>query len=278
MDPVSVPNLYRCTQQIGDLTALKLRGFLALGFISFGFLISDLVQRTVIVAWVWLRPTRRIPVLGRWINLMASLVVSPLRTIGGVGIEDPPRVIPCAPRTMILMNHQSIMDIPLMVRSVKGGYPRIVTRARYMRGIPLISHMVRLYQYPVVDPTANAKEVLRSIRTMAQQARESEVPIGLFPEGTRTRDGEIGEFKVRGLLKLLQQGPWTVHILVVDGYWKTARFRDFMARMSGIDGRIRYLGSMEWTDPKADPIPFMEEVREQMIEGLAELRSTGTEG
>lgn len=256
---------------------MTIRGFLALGFISFGFLISDLIQRTVIVGWTWLRPSRRIPVLGKWINLMATLVVAPLRTIGGVGIEDPPRVIPCAPRTMILMNHQSIMDIPLMVRSVNGGYPRIVTRARYMGGIPLISHMVRLYQYPVVDPTANAKEVLRSIRLMAKQARESEVPIGLFPEGTRTPDGEIGQFKVRGPVKLLNQGPWTVHILVVDGYWKTARFRDFMAGMSGVDGRIRYLGSMEWTDPKADPLPFLDEVRDRMIQGLEELRAERVE-
>ena len=54
-----------------------------------------------------------------------------------------------------LMNHQSLFDIPLVVQSVVRGYPRIVTRQRYSRSIPLISHMVKLYQYPVVAPSAN---------------------------------------------------------------------------------------------------------------------------
>lgn len=256
---------------------MKVRGILALGFVLVGFLISDLTQRTLIAGWVRLRPSRRIPVLGRWIQMLASLCVKPLRTIGGVGIEDPPRVVPCEPGHLIVMNHQSIMDIPLMVRSVENGYPRIVTRARYVRRIPLISHLVRLYQYPVVDPSANPKEVLRSIRSMAKESRESDVPIGLFPEGTRTRDGEIAPFKIRGVSKILQQRSWTVHVFVVDGYWETARFKDFMADMSKIEGKIRYLGTAEWDDPKADPVAFMETIRERMVEGLAELRGLPVE-
>lgn len=252
---------------------MKLRGILAMGFVILAFLPCDLIERLVIGPWVRLRPSSRIPVLGRWLNTMATLVIQPLRTIGGLRIEDPPRVVPSEPGTLIVMNHQSILDIPLMVRSVKGGYPRIVTRARYSRRIPLISHLVRLYQYPVVDPTANPKEVLRSIRSMARAANESDVPIGVFPEGTRTRDGEIAPFKIRGIAKVLQQRTWTVHIFVVDGFWRTARLRDFIGGMSTIDGRVRYLGTADWTEPKADTVAFMESVRERMVEGLAEMRA-----
>lgn len=249
-----------------------LRRYLALGIVCVGLLLSDLVQRTVVALWVKLKPASRTSVLAAWIDMMASLVTKPLIVVGGARIRMPPRIVPAEPGTLIVMNHQSIMDIPLMVRCVKDGYPRIVTRARYQRRVPLISHMVRLYQYPVVDPTANPKEVIRAVRTMAKQAKDSDVPIGLFPEGTRTRDGEIGPFKVRGLAKLLQQRPWTVYVMVVDGYWQAARFRDFMADMSKIDGRMSHAGTFEWTDPTADSTDFMKQLRDCMVEGLAELR------
>lgn len=251
-----------------------LRRYLALGIVCVGLLLSDIVQRTVVALWVRLRPTRRKAVLAAWIDLMASLVTKPLIVVGGARIRMPPRIVPAEPGTLIVMNHQSIMDIPLMVRCVKDGYPRIVTRARYQRRVPLISHMVRLYQYPVVDPTANPKEVIRAVRSMAKLAKDSDVPIGLFPEGTRTRDGEIGPFKVRGLSRLLQQRPWKVYVMVVDGYWQAARFRDFMADMSTIDGKMSHVGTFDWPDPSVDPTDFMEELRQCMVQGLAEIRGT----
>ena len=93
---------------------------------------------------------------------MAYFGTAPLRSVGGASLQFPPQVVPCAPGKLILMNHQSVIDILLVVKSVAYGYPRIVTRARYGRFIPLISHLVRLYQYPTVDPTANPREVLKS--------------------------------------------------------------------------------------------------------------------
>ena len=251
---------------------LKLRAYLAVLVVSLGLLVSDVVQRTVIAPWVKLRPNQRVSVLGRWINLMASFTTKPLIRIGGARIQMPERIVPCGPGQLIIMNHQSVMDIPLLVRTVKGGYPRIVTRARYHRFIPLISHMVRLYQYPVVDPTANPREVLRSVRTMAREARDSDVPIGIFPEGTRTRNGEIGTFKRRGLSHLLKERPWTVHVFVVDGYWRTAKFAHLVAGLGHVDGRIQHVRSVEWNDPAADSTDFIEDLRNSMLEALAEMR------
>lgn len=251
----------------------RLRGYLALLFICLSFLVCDVVQRIIIAPWVKLSPSSRIPILGRWINAMAVVVTLPLRTIGGASIQFPPRIVPCGPGTLILMNHQSIMDIPLVVKTVADGYPRIVTRARYRRFIPLISHMVRLYQYPTVDPTANPREVLKMARAMAHQARDSDVPMALFPEGTRTKDGEIGPFRKRGLSRVLKERAWIVHVFVVDGYWKNARFKDFFSGLGHLEGRVEHAATLEWTDPGADATRFMDEVRDVMVERLAEMRS-----
>jgi 1-acyl-sn-glycerol-3-phosphate acyltransferase len=166
------------------------------------------------------------------------------------------------------------MDIPIVVASIQGSYPRIVTRKRYHRWIPLISHMVRLYQYPVVDPRANTTGTRKMLGSLAEAARESDVPLAIFPEGTRTKDGEIGRFKTHGLKQILSQRPWTVYVMVGDGYWQRAKFKHFLRGMANIRGQIRMLEPLEWTDPQADPDSFVKEVRERMVNCLSEMRTT----
>lgn len=254
---------------------MKLRGYLVLLLICLTFPVLDLFQRVVVALGARLRPKRRVSILGWWIQWMASYVMGMLRRVGGASLPEPDRVVPCRPGVLIAMNHQSLLDIPLVVQTVRGGYPRIVTRARYHRFIPLISHMVRLYQYPVVDPSANRRRLLASLAELERDAAESEVPIAIFPEGTRSRDGEIGRFKTGGLDRILSARDWTVHVFVADGFWRTARFKDFMKGMGDLDGRMAYLGSVEWSDPGADAKPFIDDLRRMMVRGLRELRGGG---
>ncbi len=251
---------------------MKLRGYLALVFICLAFLPCDLYQRTILALRIRLQPHRRIEILGSWIQAMAVLVMGSMSRIGGASLPQPKRVVPTAPGTLIVMNHQSLLDIPLVVQTVEGGYPRIVTRARYHRFIPLISHMVRLYQYPVVNPSANRREMVAALKELKREAKESDVPIAIFPEGTRTRDGEIGPFKTRGLEQILRTRDWQVHVFVADGFWQTARFKDFLRGMGRLEGSIAYLGRVDWTNTDAECGPFIEELRERMVEGLRELR------
>lgn len=232
-----------------------------------------MIQRLVVAPWVKLRPSARIPVLGTWINIMAWLVTRPVSAIGGCRIPRPPKIVPTRPGVLILMNHQSLFDIPLVVQTVEGGYPRIVTRARYVaRWIPVISHMVKLYQYPVVDPSANSVAIKESLDHLEAEARTTDVPLAVFPEGTRTRDGEIGRFKRGGLVRILGTRPWTVYVFVADGFWKAPRFKEFVRGLAHVEGKIAHVATLEWHDPSADPNPFLDRVHEQMVEHLGRLR------
>ena len=187
---------------------MKLRGYVALSVLCLGLLAADPVQRLVIAPWVKLRPGRRIPALGRWMHFMAWLVLTPVVRIGHATIPVPRRIVPAKPGNLILMNHQSVFDIPLVVQTVERGYPRIVTRKWYSRSIPLISHMVRLYQYPVVDAAANYTTLRETLDSLEEVGRATDVPIAVFPEGTRTREGEIGRFRLGGLSRLLAARDW----------------------------------------------------------------------
>lgn len=249
-----------------------LRGYIAFSFILLGLLLFDPVQRIVVAPWARLAPSRRIRIYTRWQRFLAHFVLRSVAWMGGAKIPEVPR-IDGRDGVLVLMNHQSVLDIPLMVAAVHGSYPRIVTRKRYHRWIPQISHMVRLYQYPVVDPKAGAEETRRMVDDIAEAARTADVPMGIFPEGTRTRDGEIGRFRTRGLKAMLEQRPWEVHVLVADGFWERAKLKDLLGGWATMRGKIVHLGPFAWEDPTADPEPFMDHMRERMVSALADLRS-----
>jgi 1-acyl-sn-glycerol-3-phosphate acyltransferase len=233
---------------------------------------ADVIQRLVVAPWVKLRPTARIPVLGRWIKIMAWVVTRPVAFIGGCTIPRPDGIVPTEPGMLILMNHQSLFDIPLVVQTVAEGYPRIVTRERYSKWIPLISQMVRLYQYPVVDPTANREVMRASLEELGRTAQATDVPLGKDHEGTRTKDGEIGHFKRGGLTRILASRPWTVYVFVADGFWKTARYKQFVRGLTDIRGTMEHVATLDWQDPAADPNPFLDRVHVLMAESLRGMR------
>lgn len=249
----------------------KLRGYLALGVLLLSFLLLDLVQRLFVAPWARAAPARRIRVLSHWQRFVALWVLGCLRTIGGARIQGVPR-IQGREGVLILMNHQSVLDIPLVVAAVHDAYPRILTRKRYVRHIPLISHMVRLYQYPVVDPSANPGETRRMLASIREVGRTADVPLVIFPEGTRTVDGEVGPFRTAGLKIILRQRTWTVYVLVADGFWERAKMKHFLAGLGGIRGRLVLLGPFEWQDPRGDAEAFAEAMRGHMVEALAAMR------
>ena len=251
---------------------MNLRGNLTLAVVGLGLVLAELVQRTFIQVGVVLFHRRRHRILAAWQQLMARFVLGSIRHLGGARFDDIPR-IPGGSDVLILMNHQSLLDIPLVVRSVRPTYPRIVTRERYAHGKPLISHMVRLYQYPTVNPGATAKSDLARLEN---EARNTPVPIVIYPEGSRTRDGELRPFKRGGLTSIVGAKQWQIWVVTVDGYWQCAKLKDFTASVSGIRGRIHASGPYSAPPPGSSTEEidaFVDTMRKRMDADLQALRA-----
>jgi 1-acyl-sn-glycerol-3-phosphate acyltransferase len=232
------------------------------------FPLFEVVQRLVVAPWAQRRGAADPVVLTRWQAAVADFTLGLLRWIGGVRFRGFPR-IPGRPGTLLVMNHQSLLDIPLVIKSTAERYPRIVTRRRYAKGVPLVSHMLALYRHPLVEPGLMTEDKLAEL---AETARASEHPIVIFPEGTRTRDGRIGRFQRAGLRAMLQARDWDVWVVVGDGMWRCARIGDFVRGIDSVEVRMLAEGPLRFSPQQDDANAFIDDLRNRMVSGLERLR------
>jgi len=247
----------------------QLTGVTTLLLLGLAFVLADIVMLVVLIPWVRLRPASRPRVLSRFARLIVRFILAVLRGVGRAKINVQP-AIPAHGGVLMVMNHQSIIDIPVAVASVVSGCPRMVTHARYGRGIPLVSHMISLYGHIPVQPGRMGRSELDAL---AGIARATTLPILIFPEGHRTRDGEIRPWKRAGLDTFLSAREWEVYVVVVDGLWRVARLTDFVRNLARVQCRTAVVGPLRYDGrDRESHDAFVDELRRVMCAKLDELR------
>lgn len=244
-----------------------LRGGTCLFAIGLLLIIGDPIQR-LLFALLPLSGRHSLHLQASWFRLWANIMLQTIRIICGVRFRPLPSV-PGDSGTLLLVNHQSILDIPYVAACLSENYPLFVTRRRYAKGIPLVSNMLRLYKFPLVDP---ARFSVSQLNALAETAATTRYPVAIFPEGSRTRDGEIRRFRTAGVNAILSSRPWSVHLVIVDGLWKCATLPDFVRKISQIRPKSVIIGPFPFDPETEDPESFMAGMREKMLSGLAQLR------
>ncbi|SMP40454.1 lysophospholipid acyltransferase family protein [Anoxynatronum buryatiense] len=123
--------------------------------------------------------------------------------------------VPAEGPVLIVSNHQSYMDIPLMVSVVP--LPMGFVAKQELRRLPVISRWMDLIECSYID----RKDIRQSLRAIqqAQKSLESGQSMVIFPEGTRSKSREIGAFKP-GSLKLAQKAGIPILPVAIDGSYR----------------------------------------------------------
>ena len=90
-----------------------------------------------------------------------------------------------------ISNHTSIMDIPVMIYGLKDNI-RIIYK-KELEKLPIFGRGIKVSPYIPVSRGDGMKS-MHSLNE-ANKAMQENSSILIFPEGTRSQDGEIGEFK-----------------------------------------------------------------------------------
>jgi 1-acyl-sn-glycerol-3-phosphate acyltransferase len=125
---------------------------------------------------------------------------------------------------VFVANHQSHLDIPLLAHALVGFQLRWLAKKELAR-IPIFGWALRAARNIIVDRSDPAKAAA-SLKK-AREALAMGVSLVFFPEGTRSRSGELLPFRRGGFLLAAETGttivPITIkgsHLVLPRGDWR----------------------------------------------------------
>ena len=228
-------------------------------------------NRILIPPLLKLFPRHSLRIRRVWLRMHAIATTGLARTFGGMRLE----VQGAVPResVVVVMNHQSVMDIPVGVLLIPGPYPIIPTRDRYARAsVPGMPSLIRLLRFPVVSQKReNLRDELPAIAEAADSTARGDNSMLIFAEGHRTRDGQIAPFMRTGLRLVLERAKRPVYCIVADGLWHARTTFDAATGFAGATCSVRILGPFQ--PPASNTDDFIDGLRERMIAELAAMRA-----
>lgn len=141
-------------------------------------------------------------------------------------VDRSPRI---EPRTgyVIISNHQSMFDIALIGGILFSNLPKYVAKAELGRWIPSVSLNLKQGGHALID-RQDAAQALAEIRDFGKRVQERNRSAVIFPEGTRSRDGNLQPFKRAGARALLAAADrLPVVPVAVQGSWQLNRMWPF---------------------------------------------------
>jgi 1-acyl-sn-glycerol-3-phosphate acyltransferase len=200
-----------------------------------------------------LRPATRLRWVSRWARAGSAGAMALLR-LGGARSRSCGFVRTDAPG-IVVMNHQSVLDVLVLILMTGPLVPAFVARERYTRA-PVIGTGLRLADCPIVDPGRDRAGAVDSLRS----AMDRERAFAIFPEGHRSPDGTLQPFRTAGLLAMLGTRRVPVFLVATDGFQAARTLADLAFGLGAVDGRTELVG-------RFDP-PAAAEALPQFVDGL----------
>jgi 1-acyl-sn-glycerol-3-phosphate acyltransferase len=170
---------------------------------------------------------------------------------------------------VIISNHQSILDI-LVMTCLRYRFKWISKIENYK--VPIFGWYLRMAKYITVD-RGNDDSKAEMLEKSALSLRKG-ISIMIFPEGTRSPDGEIGPFKL-GAFQLALMTDKSILPVIVDGTGGILP-KHGMIFSGGHIVRIKVLDPVHpGSFGTADPEELMNRFRTLMINELKIIRETG---
>jgi 1-acyl-sn-glycerol-3-phosphate acyltransferase len=186
---------------------------------------------------------------------------------------DRSRRLPSGTRVLV-SNHQSFLD-PIVMLSLE---PRLSGPARgYMFRVPIVRSALKLGRFFLSDSGEPAP--LERMRQGVQEALDREGTLLFYPEGTRTKTGEIGAFR-HGAFRMAVEYELPIQPVVTDGLNRVFPPGSLLLQRRGRNPvRVRYLDPVEppyGDGPQRRVVrELSERVRTTMVEELRRLRTEG---
>ena len=163
---------------------------------------------------------------------------------------------------IIVSNHQSQMDIPVLVAALPLKLTFIAKKELFK--IPLFSQAMRAFGILEID-RSNRNRAIETLRLAAQVIQNEKISVLAFPEGTRSRDGKIQRFK-KGAFALATEHQIPLLPVTINGTFPVLP----KGKLFVHPGEVQVI-----IHPAVETEPYGAKGRDELIENVHQTIATG---
>jgi 1-acyl-sn-glycerol-3-phosphate acyltransferase len=114
--------------------------------------------------------------------------------------------LPAGRPMIFLANHQSMFDIPPLIYYLRKYHAKFISKIELTKGIPSISFNLKYGGGANIDRKDSRQSIAELVK-LAKRMKENKWSTVIFPEGTRSKDGQVKPFHLGGVATILKKCP-----------------------------------------------------------------------
>jgi 1-acyl-sn-glycerol-3-phosphate acyltransferase len=128
---------------------------------------------------------------------------------------------------IFVANHQSLYDIVGIIWFLRKFHAKFVSKKELGKGIPSVSYNLRHGGSVLID-RKDPKQAIPVIKGLSEYIEKHNRPAVIFPEGTRSKNGNPKEFALSGIKILCKYAPSAYVVPIsINNSWKMVKFGVF---------------------------------------------------
>ena len=163
-----------------------------------------------LIIWILVLPFDKNRIVIHRILTWQGILLMRLLSSSGFKIQDREKVV-SGTTYVIISNHQSILDT-LLLFSLKYKF-KWISKIENVR-VPILGWYLKMADYIIVDRGNEESKI--EMLDKSYRCLKNGISIMIFPEGTRSKDSEIGLFK-RGAFQLAIEANVPILPVLIDG-------------------------------------------------------------
>jgi 1-acyl-sn-glycerol-3-phosphate acyltransferase len=169
---------------------------------------------------------------------------------------------------IVVANHQSLADIPLMALALPQHNIKFVAKDTLGKNIPLISLSLRVGKHALVKRKGGSRQNQRALEHLVRLAKKEGICPLIFPEGTRSKTGEVKTFHTSAVRYLSRSLNLPILTVAIDGGYRLSKVTNLINLSSSIYYRAKLLSLHPSSDNKEDILRTIQICREEIVAQL----------
>lgn len=161
------------------------------------------------------------------VDIMNLFLMSTYYVLGSSISFSNPHRLPSNRPIIFIANHQSMYDIPPLIWFLRNHHAKFISKIELTSGIPSISFNLKYGGGANID-RKDSKQAVAEILKLGERMKANNWSAVIFPEGTRSHNGQLKPFAVGGVATLLKKAPNALIVPVaIKNSWKFVQYGAF---------------------------------------------------